>query len=361
MPRCTFIWLDANGNPDATKNVNLMSVTRDGGAHSTTFVAIGDGSYYFTYTLTGEYTISYNGTEQDEFKNMQLPGSDLLVTGNLAASPIRGQITGDELHVYTDGASIILISGDLVTNLTTNDATKPAAANTVYDLKALIDALAGTGIGISDAGGYFDASDVEDALQEVAALLGAGLTQSYSQENVIDDTKTIIQNLDRIDVFLGNAVNKSKAGARTIVPDFNVAGFSNNDAASSTDNVWQQSSIVSNPGVIKLRIPFNKRATDRKLILTALCQQDVGGSGVMTVTVGGFTGYSNEITSSGYDNFSAELDISELDNGIHIMEIGLWQKNGASILQMKSPAIHIISQSAIEEAARRGIFTKPEF
>lgn len=147
MARCTFIWLDSNGDPDATKNVALMSVTKDGSPHSTTFVAIGDGSYYFNYTATGKYTISYNSVEQDEFKDMELPGEDILLTSNLASSPSRGKVqsSGGELFVYTDGSSNMLHAGDLATSLNTNDATKPAASSLTYSLNEKIKAIGGVG------------------------------------------------------------------------------------------------------------------------------------------------------------------------------------------------------------------------
>ena len=94
----------------------------------------GDGTYYFTPSGSGQYSIELNNTKQDEFYNIYIPDSDNLTETRVDGTSIT--TIGGNLALWS-GSSAIFTSS-LVDNLTSTADSASLTANQGYVLNGFI-------------------------------------------------------------------------------------------------------------------------------------------------------------------------------------------------------------------------------
>jgi len=125
---------------DTSVDVGDLAVDLDGSPAGLSFTQVNDG-YYFEYTVSGSYTLSISGVDQDEYTDMPLVADEDNVTTQMFQS-VDGYIylSGGYARVYT-GGNKNLHAGDIVDDDTTGGSAVPASAEIVKTLGAEIDIL----------------------------------------------------------------------------------------------------------------------------------------------------------------------------------------------------------------------------
>ena len=205
-----------------------ITVIKNGSAVDNTVVNNGDGSYQILNISSSDaYGILLNGSEQDEFKNIYFAVEDTLKQTDVDDTTI--EFSGGQLGVVN--GSTLVYESDVVTGLTSSSSIAPGAADNDRLLDAKIlqkedadatilkEADLNTDISTGGSTKGVSAEALKDAdatnLKEAdlntdistggstkgvsADALKTALDQNYSSEVFINDSKTIPQNIERLE------------------------------------------------------------------------------------------------------------------------------------------------------------------
>jgi len=178
-----------------------------------------DGSYYFEYTATAKYTIHIGSsgighTEQDELKDLYLPGEDLLATSdivnNLTSTDTDKPLSAAQGKILEDGKedadATILKEADVVNDLTSTDTDKPLSAamgKSLEDGKEDADAT------------ILKQADIVDDLVTADATAPLSAKQGKNLEDGKEDADaTILKEADVVDSLSSTVTTKPLSAAK---------------------------------------------------------------------------------------------------------------------------------------------------
>lgn len=356
---------DSEGNLQLVKDIDVSDFTvyKNGVIMSPqpTITNNGDGNYYFEISETANYTIYYNGIEQDELKLIHATADDVLTVTNLATSPAKGNIYlngSDELEVYTDGIHSILHGGDVVNDLTTGGVDVPLSAEQGKTLNT-------SKISITDIVDNLTSTDSNKPLSaKQGNVLSNAIALNFADPTYIDDTKSISQNFERID----NALREVIAGIGIDTPEViqsiyfgpanqanEAAGDDYSDGYDKNAKTWQE---TSGSNVAKWYMTFIKRPHQNTLILE-IAPTPIGSPGATTGHIKlGFEGltsaqnfiraYDNPFAdNSGFKTFT--VDISGCINGETVeIKVYMLRSTGATAFGATNIGMRLYTSSKIE-------------
>lgn len=261
---------------DKDIDVSTLTAEKDGGAHSTTFVNNGDGTYYFTITESGKYTVKLNGQTQQEFQDVYASAEDSLTENHLKTTATKGYIEldgSDELKVK-DGETMLLES-DIEDSLTSTSITEPLSANQGKVLKTAVDAKEAADATILKEADLNSSIATGGATKGVQAkALKDELDKSYANPSFISNNNSTAQNIDALDkavaaVSAGSGANKY----RMLFCENEVAANGSTDA--SALSTW---TISSGNTLDLIRVSFTRKADESTLYIFLSMKEDVAGA-----------------------------------------------------------------------------------
>ena len=253
----TKIAVDGALTLDLDFDPTLLTLDRNGSNEPTAaFVNNGDGMAIVPIDSfgTGRFTVKKDGVAQAELTDIFLVTDNVLTQVNLNSTPAQiGYIylDGGFLKIYTDGSNDVMHIGNLVIDLVTDSEVLPASASTVFDLKALIDAITVPPINTDiTTGGNLNTVGAE--------LLKTLLDYQPSTSFYTTKNNTPVQNIEALDIAIRNVASREKivSWRPLYIENADVAGAADGNAMSDQDpkiTKWLESSDVS---VVKMSIPM---------------------------------------------------------------------------------------------------------
>ncbi len=298
---------DSSGNVLFKKDIDPASeltFTKDGGPYVPgSKINNGDGSYYFTITESGKYSLLINGIEQDEFKDTYIAGEDSLTQQNIDGTPTKGQVILNSDILEIQDAATIVLEGEIVNNLVSSNTDKALSAaqgktlKDVQDLQLLISNI------IND----LVSSDTDKPL---SALQGKNLqddiTLSFAGAYFISDDFNISQNFERLDqAVYNNLVSFGSISQETIFRSGNIAAA----GAGSTPSALVAWNETSGSYVVKLLTSYQYQSDSNTIQIRCDAKQNGGGTGTIKLTAGALS-VEHVVTVSSYFTQLIQLQIS---------------------------------------------------
>lgn len=334
---------DISGNFTLDKNVDVNDITiKKNGVlmdPQPTIYNNGDGTYYFEISESAKYTALLNGIEQDELKDVYICSDDNLTDENIEETPAKGKIQKDgegDLYVYTDGSSEILDESDVIDNLTSTDTDKPLSANQGKHLED-------NKIEISDIIDNLTSTDTNKPLSaKQGKVLKDAQTLNFANEHFIDDTKTISQNIEKLDEAIYVSQGENGGGQlsyRTIYAPVLEADATKDSEIPSQLQFWVDGGISK----IKVSTYFNKRTTDIRLRVRALVwTEDIDSYAQMSVIFNGVTYGGTLMNNESAEQDEIVIDFSAIENGLQKVDVKL-SSTGSYDAYMKNVVIDVES------------------
>ncbi len=340
---------DANGQeilvPDREIDVSTLTVDLNGSPSGLSFTNNGDGHYYCTVTASGKYTLKINGVAQDESTDRYVTADDNLTTQDINGSPVKGDVvvSGGNLVLYN--GTTVLHEADIVNDLTTGGTTEPLSAEQGKTLKTAVDGKETADTTILKEADLNSSISTGGSTKGVnAEVLKDQLNPAFANPTYIKNTNTAVQNLDTLDKVI--AAIQDQAGLvqyRKIFSETQAAAA----AASSTPAAlteWVETSALL---VGKVQFYFHKRSNDTKIHHSYSAKLDVADGASLAIVYllidGSVYHDFSFITSDSYSEKDDESPISNLANGLHLVQIGCGSVPSGKTLTFKNLVVQVRS------------------